>query len=107
MSIVRGVHELASRRGWKPVEALAATILAGDYRKEILLVCGTRVDAAPLRSWIQRTVEGAKVDECEMRKMVASRSRALCASKLVAVLECGRLLEAAEVQAVFDHLVPR
>ena len=98
--VVRGVRDLAARRGWKPVEELATAILSSGSQRQILLAHGTSVDAAPLRDWIQQVTGQSEIARDSIERIGAPPLRALFASKLVAVFECGRVLEAREVRAV-------
>ena len=105
--VVRGVRDLAARRGWKPVEDLAAGILASGRRREILLAHGSGVDGAPLGEWIRHVTGGTAVAEDSIERIAAPPFQALSAAKLVAVLECGRVLQAAEVKAIAEQFLPR
>ena len=105
--VILGVRDLAARRGWKPVEDLAAAILSSGQRRDILLLHGGGIDAAPLRKWIQQVADQAEVAAEPIGQAAAPPFRALFAAKLVAVLECGRVLDAAEVQTIAQQLLPR
>jgi hypothetical protein len=105
--VVRGVRDLAARRGWKPVDDLAARILSPGSGREILLALGAGVDAAPLREWIQQVSGTAGIAEEPIEQIAAPPFRALSAAKLVAVLECGRVLEAREVKVIAEQFLPR
>lgn len=105
--VVRGVRDLAARRGWKPVEELATAILSSGSQRQILLAHGTSVDAVPLRDWIQQVTGQSEIARDSIERIGAPPLRALFASKLVAVFECGRVLEAREVRAVVEQFLPR
>jgi hypothetical protein len=105
--VVRDVRDLAARLGWKPVEDLAADILSAGKSREIVLAHGAGVDASPLREWIQQVTGAAEIAGDSIERITAMPCRALGAAKLVAVLECGRVLEAPEVKAIVEQFLPR
>ena len=104
--VVQGVRDLAARRGWQPVEDLAAGILSGT-RQEILLAYGAGAGVVPLREWVQQVTHQDEIGVDSMERIGAPPFRGLSAAKLVAVFECGRVLEAPEVKAIAEQYLPR
>ena len=105
-AVARGVRDLAVQRGWKPVEELATAILSARGAEQILLTPGAGVDATPLRQWLV-PVTGAECAQCQISRIATAPHPALFASKLIAVFECGRLLEASEVKTLVAQFLPR
>jgi hypothetical protein len=105
--VVRDVRDLAERLGWKPVEDLAAGILSAGSRRQILVANGAAVDGTPLRQWIQEVTGAAEIAGESLEGIAAMPCRPLSAAKLVAVFECGRMLEALEVKAIAEQFLPR
>ena len=105
--VVLGIRDLAARRGWKPVEDLATAILSSGERQEILVADGAGVDAAPLREWIQHVADPAEIGGDSIGKIAAPPFRGLFAAKLVAVLECGRALDAEEAKILSEQFLTR
>ncbi len=105
--VVQAVHELAVRRGWRPVENLATDILSARSAEQILLAPGASVDATPLREWILQVTAAERVAQCPISRVASAPHPALFASKLIGVFDCGCLLEAAEVNAVLAQFLPR
>ena len=105
-AVVRGVCDLAVRRGWKPVEDLATAILSARGAEQILLTPGAGVDATPLREWLVQ-VTAAECAQCQIGRIATAPHPGLFASKLIAVFECGRLLEASEVKTLLAQFLPR
>ena len=105
-AVVHGVRDLAVRRGWKPVEDLATAILSARGAEQILLTPGAGVDATPLREWLVQ-VTAAECAQCQIGRIATAPHPGLFASKLIAVFECGRLLEASEVKTLLAQFLPR
>ena len=105
-AVVHGVRDLAVRRGWKPVEDLATAILSARGAEQILLTPGAGVDATPLREWLVQ-VMAAECAQCQIGRIATAPHPGLFASKLIAVFECGRLLEASEVKTLLAQFLPR
>ena len=105
--VVQGMRDLAARRGWKSVEDLAAAILSRRTRREILLAHGAGVDATPLRNWMQQTADPAEITEAPIGEIAAPPFSAWFATKLVAVFECGRALDAAAATAIAEQFLTR
>jgi hypothetical protein len=106
--VVSGVQALAARRRWPDVEALAAGLL--DRREpvlDVLLIRGIRVEAAPLQRWTEKVAGGAAVRQAGLEDIQGEPQAALLASRLIAVFECGRVLEPAEIELVGQHFLPR
>jgi hypothetical protein len=105
--VIRGVHELAAQRGWKPVEELASTLLSSPAPPEILLARGKGAESRALRAWIRGAMPDANILETEMRQIAETPSLALLAPKLVAVFASGCLLEAEDVRVIEEQYLPR
>ena len=106
-AVVLGVRDLAVRRGWKPVEDLATDILSARGAEQILLAPGAGVDATLLREWMVQVSAAECVAQYQISRIATAPHPTLFASKLIAVFECGRLLDASEVKTLVAQFLPR
>lgn len=95
--MIRGVRDLARRRGWHAVEELASELLSSRGRETVLMLPGGGADAVPLQAWIQQLTAGERIAQVDLVRLRATPHRALFARKLIAVFDCGRPLPAAQV----------
>jgi hypothetical protein len=94
--VIRGVRDLAQRRGWRAVEDLAAELLSPDGKEPLLLVAGAGVDPVPLRAWIQQLKPTQRIAQVQINGLAATPLRALFAEKLIIVFDCDRPVPASE-----------
>jgi hypothetical protein len=105
--VAADVRDLAVRRGWRAVEELAARILSGEAACPVLVVGGGGVESAAFLRWIGQVMDTTEIAAAGIGQIGTPQFPALFAEKLVAVFDCRRVLEAAEVNMILEHFVSR
>jgi hypothetical protein len=105
-SVVDQVGSLAVRRGWTDVGRLIDELLPSG-RVRTLLAASKDADVEPVRQWIAATAPDAAVTVLPLEGLVDDPVPALAADRLMAVLECGRLLEPTAAQAIAEAFFAR
>jgi len=118
------VRMLAERRGWTDVVEQAATVLQPPVTRSVVLTAPQGIETAPLQQWLAGTLGGTlggtigeaqetqeslsrEVSALPLEDLARDALPATMAERVVAVFECGRLLTAADVDAVGAALFSR
>src|SRR5215469_6833667 len=97
VSVLSDVQTLAKQRGWSRVADLAGDMLKKGGLPTILIAAAKSVNTDSFQNWIAGIAIDNEVTACSLERLAKDPLPALKADRVVAVFECGRLLEAEEV----------
>src|SRR6185312_3659819 len=104
--ILAELRRLADTRGWAPVIASIEAIGAADPQR-VLVAAVNGSDPSLFQRWIDRISPDTKVETVSLEALEENPLPALTAGRVVAFLECGRLIEAQAVAALSVAVLSR
>lgn len=104
--VISGVRSLAEQKGWDRVVAAAGELLADGHGAKTLVAPAEGVDADAFRRWVAATA-GSETSALSLAALETDDWAALAADKVIALFECGRLIEAEAVEAVNNAFFTR
>jgi len=105
--VLSDLRSLATRRGWSEVGAAIDEVERGQASSRIVVAAANAVDASRFQAWVADSMPGSRIEFCRLESLATDPLPALAADKAVAIFECGRLLEAEEVDAVIQAFFSR
>jgi hypothetical protein len=99
-AVLTDLRSLAEQRGWSPVAGLAGDLLAEKAGSAVLVAAAAEVETAAFERWLAANLPGARVTAVRLEDLAEDPAPALKAEKCIALFECGRLVEAGEVEAI-------
>ncbi|MDY7095681.1 MAG: hypothetical protein SX243_22120 [Acidobacteriota bacterium] len=101
------LRRLAAEEGWNDLEELAAGLLDPPATADVCIACGPAVDGAAWRSRRSQKLSASSSSVASLDELAQDPAAAWGASKLVILLSCGRLVDAALRAAVEELTVGR
>lgn len=99
-SVLTEVHALAEQRGWTDVVELTTGLLLNRAASTVLVAAPAGVDTGSFRRWLMEIAPDLALTERPLEGLAQDVRTAMQVDKLIAVFECGRLLEASSMDAI-------
>ncbi|BCM94390.1 hypothetical protein IAD21_06297 [Abditibacteriota bacterium] len=98
-AVLQKTRTLAEQRGWSQVAELS-TSLCNDGGIQVVIAAPADVENTPLVEWAKGVLPEAEIVVSELESLARNPVPALKASKLIAVFECGKIIQADAMDAL-------
>ena len=97
-TVLQQTRDLAEQRGWGQVAELS-TALCDDNGNTVVIAAPAGVDATPLLEWAKSTLSGVEAKMVGLEGLAQNPAPVLSIPQLLAVFECGKIIEADAMEA--------
>ncbi len=98
-AVLQKTRALAEQRGWDQVATLAASLGDGNA-STVVIASPADVDSTHFVEWAKTILPDTEIVALELEGLARNPVSALKASKLVAVFECGKIIEVEAIDAL-------
>ncbi|RYX80674.1 hypothetical protein EON83_27575 [bacterium] len=99
-AVLQETRTLAEQRGWAQVAQLSSSLCSDNGSQILVVAAPAGVDGTPLVEWAKGVSPESETTVISLEGLAHDPTAALKATKIIAVFECGKIIEAEAMEAL-------